>query len=167
MLLGIRKKFWNGFVTRMPGNAFRIFVFRWLFRAKVGERNRIWRGLHLDGMCFDNIEIGSDCEIPRGTLFNCSEGLRIGNRVFLGHDVCFYGADHDPDHPDMPARYSPILIEDRTWIASRATILKGVTVGHDSVVAYGSVVTKDVPPWAIVGGGARQNYPISKMPSAE
>lgn len=65
-----------------------------------------------------------------GALFNCSEGLKIGNRVFLGHDVSFYGADYDPDHLDMPARYAPIVIEDGAWIASRAMILKGVTMGH-------------------------------------
>lgn len=152
MLLGVRKIIWNGFVTHMPGNDFRIFVLRWLFRAQVGNNTRLWRGLRLDGMCFGNIEIGADCEIPRGTLFNCSEGLRIGNRVFLGHDVSFYGADHDPDLLEMPARYAPIVIEDGVWIASRATVLKGVVVGHDSVVAYGAVVTQNVPPWAMVGG---------------
>lgn len=113
---------------------------------------RVWRGLRLDGMCFRNIEIGTGCEIPRGALFNCSEGLKIGNRVFLGHDVSFYGADHDPDRLDMTARYAPIIVEDGVWIASRAAVLKGVTVGHGSVVAYGAVVTKNVPPWAIVGG---------------
>lgn len=152
MRLGVRKSLWNGVVTRMPGHAFRIFMLRWLFRAKIGDNTRIWRGLRLDGMCFGNIVIGSGCEIPRGTLFNCSEGLRIGNRVFLGHDVSFYGADHDPDQLDMPARYAPIVVEDGVWIASRATILKGVTVGHGSVVAYGAVVTKNVPPVSIVAG---------------
>lgn len=152
MQLGARKALWNGALAWVPGNAFRVFMFRWLFRAKIGHDTRIWRGLRIDGMCHGNIQIGSNCEIPRGAFFNCSEGLRIGNRVFFGHDVSFFGADHDPDHPDMPARYAPICVQDGAWIASRATILKGVTVGCGAVVAYGAVVTKNVPPWAIVAG---------------
>jgi acetyltransferase-like isoleucine patch superfamily enzyme len=53
----------------------------------------------------------------------------------------------------MPARYAPIVIKDGVWVAaSKASILKGVTVGEGAVVAYGAVVTKDVEPYAIVGG---------------
>ena len=46
----------------------------------------------------------------------------------------------------------PIIIEDNVWITTRATILKGVTIGKGSVIAAGAVVNKDVPPYSIVGG---------------
>lgn len=152
MLLGVRKRLWNGVLTWMPGNAFRVGALRLLFRARIGRNTRIWRGLKLDGMCESNIVIGNDCEIPRGALFNCSEGLVIGDHVFLGHGVCFYGAGHDVDDPRMPANYAPIRVENNAWIASHATVLMGVTVGRGAVVAYGAVVTRDVPAWAVVGG---------------
>jgi acetyltransferase-like isoleucine patch superfamily enzyme len=45
-----------------------------------------------------------------------------------------------------------VIIEDDVWIATRATILKGVTIGHGSVIAAGAVVTKSVPPKSIVAG---------------
>lgn len=152
MFLGVRKKLWNGLLTWMPGNGFRVGMLRLLFRARIGTNTRIWRGLKLDGMCEGNIVIGCDCELPRGTFLKCSEGLVIGDRVFLGHDASFYGAGHDVDDPLMPANYAPIRIEDGVWIASRATILMGVTVGQGAVVAYGAVVTRDVPEWTVVGG---------------
>jgi len=47
---------------------------------------------------------------------------------------------------------APVTIENKAWIGARAIILKGVTVSEGAVVAAGSVVTKDVPPWTIVGG---------------
>ena len=46
----------------------------------------------------------------------------------------------------------PIIIEDRVWISNRSIVLKGVRIGHDAVVAAGSVVTRDVPPRTVVAG---------------
>jgi acetyltransferase-like isoleucine patch superfamily enzyme len=46
----------------------------------------------------------------------------------------------------------PVIVEARAWIGNRSIVLKGVTIGHDSVVAAGSVVTQDVPPRTIVAG---------------
>jgi acetyltransferase-like isoleucine patch superfamily enzyme len=46
----------------------------------------------------------------------------------------------------------PIILEDRVWLGNRSIVLKGVTLGHDAVVAAGSVVTKDVPPRTVVAG---------------
>jgi maltose O-acetyltransferase len=45
-----------------------------------------------------------------------------------------------------------VIIEDNVWLATRCTILKGVTIGHGAVVAAGAVVTRDVPPYTLVGG---------------
>lgn len=59
---------------------------------------------------------------------------------------------HDYNSPTYASVEKPVIIEDYVWIASRATILPGVTIGKESVVASGAVVTKDVPPLSIVGG---------------
>ena len=148
----VRQYFWNEWLTWLPGNRLRCALLRWLMKAVIGRDTRIWRGVKLDGCGYGVITIGDDCEIARGVLFNMKEKLTIGHKVWMGHDVCFYGADHDPDDPEMPARYAPIAVEDGAWIASKASILKGVTAGKGAVVAYGAVVTRDVPPYAVVGG---------------
>jgi maltose O-acetyltransferase len=54
--------------------------------------------------------------------------------------------------PDFAGRTAPVVIEDFAWLGSRAMVLPGVTVGKGAVVAAGAVVTRDVPPYAIVGG---------------
>ena len=52
----------------------------------------------------------------------------------------------------LESRYKHIVIEDNAWICTRAIVLQGVTIGEGAVVGAGSVVTKDVPPYSIVGG---------------
>jgi maltose O-acetyltransferase len=56
------------------------------------------------------------------------------------------------DSPSFEARYEPIAIDDWAWIATNAIVLAGVTIGEAAVIAAGAVVTKDVPPYSIVGG---------------
>ncbi|HEU5439754.1 MAG TPA: acyltransferase, partial [Ktedonobacterales bacterium] len=59
---------------------------------------------------------------------------------------------HDMNDPDFRDEYKAIVIDDYAWIGSRATILAGVTIGRGAVVMAGAVVTRDVPPFAVVGG---------------
>jgi maltose O-acetyltransferase len=61
-------------------------------------------------------------------------------------------ADHDLQDPGFAGRLGPITIGDRAWLASRSTVVRGVTIGEGAVVAAGAVVTQDVPPWTVVGG---------------
>ena len=81
-------------------------------------------------------------------------GITIGERVMIAPKVTLV----TEGHPVEPAeRYAfitaaPIVIEDRAWIGAAATILPGVTIGHDSVVGAGAVVAKDVPPLTVVTG---------------
>ena len=79
--------------------------------------------------------------------------MRIGDDVFLGHNVVIATLDHafDPDRRGdlVPA---PVTVGNKVWIGANATLLPGVSVGEGAIVAAGAVVTKDVPPGAIVGG---------------
>ncbi len=100
-----------------------------------------------------NITIEEDVFINSGCCFQDQGGIRIGRGCQIGHQVVFATIDHglEPEHRhdiDM----EPIVLEDNVWIGSHATILKGVTVGRDSVVAAGAVVTRDVPPRTVVAG---------------
>ncbi len=84
--------------------------------------------------------------------------ITIGNNVMMGPDVIIYTANHKYDRIDIPmmdqgsTEEKPVIIEDDVWIGRRAIILGGVTVGKGSIVGAGAVVTKDVPPYAVVGG---------------
>lgn len=95
-----------------------------------------------------------------GIGINCSlKGpVRIGSDVMMGPEVVIFTTDHQFASTDRPMREQgmaqarAVTIEDDVWIGQRALILPGVTIGTGSVVAAGAVVTKDVPPYTVVGG---------------
>ena len=78
--------------------------------------------------------------------------ITIGDRTTISSDVFICCAGHDITSEIMELTYAPITIGSDVWIASRAIILPGVTIGEGAVVAAGAVVTKDVEPWTVVGG---------------
>ena len=73
----------------------------------------------------------------------------------LGHDCLFLTVDHEVGPPWRRAGWSthqPIVIGDGVWLASRVTVLPGVTIGNGAVVAAGALVASNVPPHTMVGG---------------
>ena len=83
--------------------------------------------------------------------------LRIGDDVIVAQNVVFSGLNHGYEDVTRPIRYqqctaAEIVVEDEVWIGANAVITAGVRIGKHAVVAGGSVVTKDVPPYAVVGG---------------
>lgn len=97
----------------------------------------------------DNFYANYDCII----LDICK--VNIGNNVMLAPRVCIFAATHPIDAyiRNSGVEYGkPITIEDNVWIGGNSVINPGVRIGKNSVVASGSVVTKDVPPNTIVGG---------------
>jgi maltose O-acetyltransferase len=81
--------------------------------------------------------------------------VRIGDRVQLGHDVLLLTVEHELGPASARCgrrRAAPITIGDGVWLASRVTILPGVTVGEGAVVAAGAVVHQDVEANTLVGG---------------
>jgi len=80
--------------------------------------------------------------------------VSIGDDVMIGPNVSLLSAGHPvaPSQRRASLVGKPIAIERNVWIGAGATIIGGVTVGENSVVAAGSVVTKDVPPNTLVGG---------------
>lgn len=117
---------------------------------------KIGKGSHIDMSCFfysiKNISIGEFSHINQFTLVDGRGKLIIGNRVSISHYVKLCTGGHDAYSTDFKGDHRPIVIEDYVWIGINATILKGVTIGEGAVVAAGSVVTKDVAPYTIVGG---------------
>ena len=103
--------------------------------------------------CGKNLSLGKEVFLNAGCRFQDQGGITIGNGVLIGHNVVLSTLNHDP----APARRAwlhpaPIVIGDRVWIGSNATVLPGVTIGDGAIVAAGAVVTKDVAPNTVVAG---------------
>ena len=100
--------------------------------------------------------IGSGTYVNRYTIFDAHSQLHIGRRVMIGPHCYFTDADHgtDPGASVQSQRMhiAPLIIEDEAWIGAHVTVLPGVRIGKGAIVGAGAVVTRDVPPMAIVAG---------------
>ena len=101
-----------------------------------------------------DIRVGRNVFVNQNCTFYDLGGLDIADNVMIGPNVNIITSGH-PIEPSQRRAFvvaRPIVIERNVWIAAGATIIGGVTVGENSVVAAGSVVTKDVPRNTLVGG---------------
>jgi acetyltransferase-like isoleucine patch superfamily enzyme len=116
------------------------------------------------------IIIGNDTYVGEGTRIWSGDDINIGDNVLISHNVNIIDTNsHEMYSLERSERYkdliksghwkdkgsiltAPILIKKNAWISFGATILRGITIGESAIVAAGSVVTKDVPDFAIVGG---------------
>lgn len=102
-----------------------------------------------------NIEVGDDFYANYNLVVLDVAPVRIGDSCFIAPNVAIYTAGH-PLHPD--ARNSgyeygaPVTIGHNVWIGGNSAILPGVTIGDNTVVGAGSVVTRDLPPWVLAAG---------------
>jgi maltose O-acetyltransferase len=99
------------------------------------------------------LEIGDNVFINYGSSLVASRRVKVGNDCLIGTHVMVMDCDfHRVEDKAWDTTGEPVVLEDRVWLGNRSIVLKGVTIGHDSVVAAGSVVTRDVPPRTVVGG---------------
>jgi acetyltransferase-like isoleucine patch superfamily enzyme len=93
--------------------------------------------------------------INQGCTFLDYAGIRLGERVLVAPKVTFITVGHPVDTDDRRIWLSggPIDVAENVWIGAGATILPGVTIGRDAVIAAGAVVADDVPPASLVTGG--------------
>lgn len=151
---------------------------------KRGRRSCLRRRTRLDVVPWNKFELGSESTIEDFSAINNGVGdviigdrsrvglsntiigpARIGNDVRLAQNVVLSGLNHNYQDIDTPIHVqgvstAPIVIEDESWIGANAVIVPGVTIGKHSIVAAGSVVTSDVPPFSVVGGNPAR--PIKK-----
>lgn len=149
------------------------FCFKQFFSGRpvgmrIGSHVTIWRAsLAADESGY--IEIGDYCFISNASLV-CSEGIYIGQRVFIAGGVTIADSDFHPleaaarladtialspqgDRSRRPLiQTAPVVIEDDVWIGYNAAIMKGVRIGAGATIAPGSVVISDVPPDTTVLG---------------
>ncbi|WP_278237223.1 acyltransferase [Isoptericola sp. AK164] len=118
---------------------------------ELGDRTYVAAGAVLSG----DVRAGRDCSVNPYTVVRGE--VRIGDAVRIGAHTSLLGFNHTMDDPDteihrQPLRVQGITIGDDVWIGSHVVVLDGVRVGDKAVLAAGAVVTKDVPPGAVVGG---------------
>ena len=98
------------------------------------------------------IVVGAHTNINKRCVLDGRGGLIIGNNVDIAQETNIWSEQHDYNSHTYKAVCKTVIIEDYVWLASRVTVLPGVHIGRGAVVASGAVVTKDVPPLAIVAG---------------
>lgn len=101
--------------------------------------------------------IGNKSNIGPYSYIGCSGKITIGDNVMMGPRVSMFAENHVFENPDITIQAqgvatAPIIIEDDCWIASNVVLLAGITIGKGSVIAAGSVVNMDIPPYSVVAG---------------
>jgi acetyltransferase-like isoleucine patch superfamily enzyme len=123
----------------------------------IGSNVYIGHYAILRGYDRNDMVIGDDTWIGQFCYVNSAGGVKIGSRVGIGPGVKIMSSKHGEEGRDVPVllcdlEFARVVVEDDCDIGMGAIILPGVTVGRGSQVGAGAVVTKDVPPYAVVAG---------------
>ena len=145
-------------------------------KHKRGKRSTIRRRTRLDVFPFNDFRIGNDSTIEDFSTINNGVGhvmigdrtrigmsnviigpVTIGNDIMFAQNIVLSGLNHGYEDITIPpsqqkTTMAEIVVEDEVWIGANAVIVAGVRIGKHSIVAAGSIVTKNVPPYSIVGG---------------
>ena len=148
------------------GKGVKVYAFTNLYGCEIGDESKIGTFVEIQR----GSKIGKRCKISSHT-FICA-GVTIEDEVFVGHNVTFIndlfprataGEGKLQTEADWECR--PTLVKKGASLGSSVTILCGVTVGEHALIGAGSVVTKDVPPYAIVAGNPAKVLRIAKPES--
>jgi len=137
-------------LKHFPSHHFRNFILRTFFRMKLHKKAVLYSGFLIRSP--KRIKIGKGTVVGYNCELDGRMNLTIGENVNISSDVKFYTLQHDYNDIAFKAVGAPIVIGDYVWVSVRAIILPGVTIGEGAVIAAGAVVTKDVEPFAIMGG---------------
>jgi len=150
------------------------------FYHKKGKGAIIRRRTRMDVVPWNRFELGINSTIEDFSAINNGVGsviignqtkiglsntiigpVTIGNDIRLAQNITLSGLNHNYEDISIPIHEqgvstAPISIEDNTWIGANVVVLAGVTIGRHSIIAAGSIVTKDIPPYSVaVGNPAR------------
>jgi acetyltransferase-like isoleucine patch superfamily enzyme len=146
----------NHVISHIPSYTLRHGWYRRVLGWHVGPGASILLGQHIQmaGVRTSGrkVSIGKGTVINYGCLLYTTGGIIIGDQVSVSAGVWLVTGTHDINHPLFIDSYKPIVIGNYAWIGMRATILGGVTIGEGAVIMAGAMVTRDVPPHAVVGG---------------
>ncbi len=149
-LSGAKMYVCNHLVCRLPSHAIRLFLYRRFFGFNIGHASSVLMATRFYGS--GKFTMGSNSVINDGCRIDNRAGVNIGVNVSISSECAIMSADHNVRDPLLGTRLRGVTIHDFAFIGIRATILPGVTIGCGAVVGAGAVVTRDVPPGAIVAG---------------
>ena len=132
-----------------PSHIVRRFFYK-ISGMKIGTSSTIHTGARFYKP--SNISIGKGTIIGEQVVLDGRDKLVIGNNVDIATGVMIYNAQHNIEDPNFLAQSAPVKIDDYVFIGPRSIILPGVIIGKGAVVAAGSVVTKNVSEFEVVGG---------------
>ena len=126
-------------------------LFSELTESKVDDSFRCFLPFYTE--CGINIKLGKNVFINSGCCFQDHAGIEIGDGTLIGHQVVIATINHAQDPVSRADMFpKPVKIGKNVWIGAHATILPGVTIGDNAIIAAGAVVTKDVEKNAVAGG---------------
>lgn len=117
--------------------------------CKIGKKSSIQAGKFFS---FGKLTIGTNSIVNSGCYLDNRRGIYIGNNVVIAHDSKIYTLGHEINDDRFATKGRSVHIEDFVIIFSNSLIMPGVTIGRGAVILPGSVVTKNVPEMAIMGG---------------
>ena len=175
----LRRAFWKFVICRdggIIGKNFCCFAQVALMQStkgafKFGDNLRVLRNCTLNTIENGQLEIGDNVYIGEASIISAYTKITIGNYVVMGPRNVIVDLSHTYVDPEKPIRLQPwtgkpVTIEDDVWITSNCTVLPGVRIGRGAVVGAGSVVTRDVPPYAVVGGAPAKILKWRKEPAS-
>lgn len=154
ILGGVLSYSYNYLISSLPSRRLRMAYLR-AYLAAIGTETSVQMGCRfLNGR---KVFLGDRNVINFGCLFDGRHyKIQTGSDVSIGPEAAILTLGHDPQSPEFANKGGDVIIGDHVWIAYRAIILPGITIGEGAVVGAGSVVTKDVEPYMIVAGNPAQ-----------
>lgn len=140
----------NFILNVIPFHSVRLFYYRRVMKFIISTNT----GIHMKCV-FDSaggLTIGENSVINAKCRIDTRGGVYIGNNVSISSECVILTADHDMNSDDFQGRQKKVIIEDYVWIGTRAMIMPGVVLQEGCVIAAGSVVTKNVNSYEVVGG---------------
>ena len=164
-LTALKYAVWSYFASLIPSYQLRSWYLTQILRYRISPTAAIHSGCWFSGF---HLSVGDHSVINRKCRLDARGGLSIGANVSISPECYVITASHDPHSPSFEGATKPmaVVIEDHAWLGVRAIVLPGVTIGRGAIVGAGAVVSRNVPPMAIVAGnpariiGERQNEPI-------
>ena len=139
----------NRIVNKLPSRHMRRWFYL-LLGANLGKKCFPCRRVEI--LLPKGLELGEGVTVGWFAELDARGGIKVGHDTNISSHVKLITGSHDIDDPDFTADFLPIHIGHHVWIGTGAMVLQGVKIGDGAVVAAGSVVTKDIDPWTVVGG---------------
>ena len=140
---------YNILVNKVPSHSLRLLWLR-LGGARIGKGSAVWRTTEVLGV--ESLVIGEDSCVGWHCQIDCRAGLIIGDHVTIASFVKIIAGTHDVHAPEFWGVAAPIHIGDYAWLATGALLGHGTRIGRGAVVTANTVISKEVPPYKIVGG---------------